>query len=166
MRAEVTRGIVDGLKTAGIDFVSYLPETWMHDAYDAVLADDDFEVVLGTNEGECVAICAGAWLGGRKAAAIFENSGLRVAAETLARLGIGHGIPVLMIMPFRGDLGDKDWWAQPHGLTLVPMLEALGIRYRIVRDDADVAPTIAKAWESLHSSKAPVAVILGEEVCQ
>jgi sulfopyruvate decarboxylase subunit alpha len=166
MRAEVTQAVVEGLKTAGIDFVSYLPETWMHDVYDAVLADDSFEVVLGTNEGECVSICAGAWLGGRRAAAIFENSGLRVASETLARLGIGHGIPVLMIMPFRGDLGDKDWWAQPHGTTLIPVLEALGIRYRIVRDPADVAPAIAKAWESLHSSKLPVAVIMGEEVCQ
>jgi sulfopyruvate decarboxylase subunit alpha len=166
MRTEVTRAIVDGLKEAGIDFVSYLPETWMHDVYDAVLGDDGFEVVLGTNEGECVAICAGAWLGGRKPVAIFENSGLRVAAETLARLGIGHGIPALMIMPFRGDLGDKDWWAQPHGHTLVPMLEALGVRYRIVRDAADVTSSIVRAWETLHSSKSPVAVGLGAEVCQ
>jgi len=166
MRAEVTQAVVEGLRTAGIDFVSYLPETWMHDVYDTVLADDEFEVVLGTNEGECVAICAGAWLGGRRAVAIFENSGLRVAAETLARLGIGHGIPVLMIMPFRGDLGDKDWWAQPHGHTLVPMLEALGVRYRIVRDAADVKSSIVRAWETLHSSKSPVAVVLGAEVCQ
>jgi len=166
MQQEVTRAIVEGLHDAGIDFVSYLPESWLHDAYDALLADDRFEVVLGTNEGECVAICAGAWLGGRKAAAIFENSGLRVAAETLARLGIGHGIPVLMIMPFRGDLGDRDWWAQPHGLTLVPVLEALGIRYRIVREAADVRPSITRAWQTVHSSKSPVAIVLGGEVCQ
>lgn len=166
MQQEVTRAIVEGLHDAGIDFVSYLPESWLHDAYDALLADDRFEVVLGTNEGECVAICAGAWLGGRKAAAIFENSGLRVAAETLARLGIGHGIPVLMIMPFRGDLGDRDWWAQPHGLTLVPVLEALGIRYRIVREAADVRPSITRAWQTVHSSKSPVAIVLGSEVCQ
>jgi sulfopyruvate decarboxylase subunit alpha len=164
MRSEVTRGIVEGLAEAGIDFISYLPESWLHDVYDALLADERFEVVLGTNEGECAAICAGAWLGGRRAAVIFENSGLRVAAETLARLGIGHGIPVLMLMPFRGDLGDKDWWAQPHGLTLIPMLEALGVRYRVVRDPADVRPSIVRAWETLHSSKAPVAVVLGAEV--
>jgi len=166
MRADVTRDIVEGLHGASIDFVAYLPESWLHDVYEALLADDRFEVVLGTNEGECVAICAGAWLGGRRAAAIFENSGLRVAAEPLARLGIGHGIPVLMVMPYRGDLGDRDWWAQPHGLTLVPMLEALGVRYRIVRDPADVGPSIGRAWETLHSSKSPVAVVLGAEVCQ
>jgi sulfopyruvate decarboxylase subunit alpha len=166
MRAEVTQAIVEGLNDAGINFVSYLPESWLHDVYDALIADDRFEVILGTNEGECVSMCAGAWLGGRKAAVVFENSGLRVAAETLARLGIGHGIPVLMIMPFRGDLGDKDWWAQPHGHTLIPMLEALGVRYRVVRDDADVRSSIVRGWETLHSSKSPVAIVLGAEVCQ
>jgi sulfopyruvate decarboxylase subunit alpha len=166
MRAEVTDQIVAGLKQAGIDFISYLPESWLHDVYDAVLADDDFEVVLGTNEGECVAICAGAWLGGRRAAVIMENSGLRVAAEPLARLGMGHGIPVLMIMPFRGDFGDKDWWAQAHGVTLRPTLEALNIPYRIVERAEDLAPMIARARETLHSSKYHVAVIIGGGLCQ
>ena len=71
-----------------------------------------------------------------------------------------------MIMPFRGDLGDKDWWAQPHGHTLIPMLEALGVRYRVVRDDADVRSSIVRGWETLHSSKSPVAIVLGAEVCQ
>ena len=166
MRPEATQAVVQGLKDAGIDFVSYLPESWLHDVYDALLADDHFEVVLGTNEGECAAICAGAWLGGRRPAAIFENSGLRVAAEPLARLGIGHGIPVLMLMPFRGDFGDKDWWAQPHGTTMMPVLEALSIPYQIVERIEDIAPTITRAYDTLHSSKYTVAVIFSARVCQ
>jgi sulfopyruvate decarboxylase subunit alpha len=166
MRREVTEAIVQGLKEAGIDFVSYLPESWLHDVYDAILADPYFEVVLGTNEGECVGIVAGAWLGGRRPVAIFENSGLRVAAEPLARLGIGHGIPAMMIMPFRGDFGDKDWWAMPHGTTLLPMLEALNIPYRVVERQEDIIPTIKGAWDALHSSKNSVAVIMGGRVCQ
>ena len=166
MRPGAVEAIVHGLKDAGIDFISYLPETWLHHVYDSLLADDPFRVVLGTNEGECVAICAGAWLGGRRAAVIMENSGLRVAAETLARLGMGHGIPVLMIMPFRGDLGDKDWWAQAHGITMKPLLEALKIPYRVVERVEDLAPAIGAAWETLHASKYPVSVIIGGGVCQ
>jgi sulfopyruvate decarboxylase subunit alpha len=165
MRPEATQAVVQGLKEAGIDFVSYLPESWLHDVYDAVLADDYFEVVLGTNEGECASICAGAWLGGRRPVAIFENSGLRVAAESLVRLSIGHGIPVLMIMPFRGDFGDKDWWAQPHTTTMLPVLEALNIPYKIVERIEDITPTIVGARETLHSSKNSVAVILSSRVC-
>ena len=59
------RDIVQGLKDTGIYFVSYLPESWLHDVYDALLEDPHFEVVLGANEGECVGIVSGAWLGGR-----------------------------------------------------------------------------------------------------
>lgn len=166
MRRSVTEAIVQGLKETGIDFVSYLPESWMHDVYDAILEDPHFEVVLGTNEGECVGIVSGAWLGGRKPVAIFENSGLRVAAETLARLGVGHGIPSFMIMPYRGDFGDKDWWAIPSGDTLMPMLDALKIPYKLVEREEDIIPTIKGAWEVLHVSKRPVAVIIGGRLCQ
>lgn len=166
MRAEVSDAIVDGLRQAGIDFVSYLPETWMHDVYDKVLADDRFETILGTNEGECVSICAGAWLGGRRAVTIMENSGLRVAAEPLARLGMGHGIPCLMIMPFRGALGDKDWWAQPHGVTLIPILDALHIPWKVVEREEDIVSTIVDARETLHASKYHVAVIIGAGLCR
>lgn len=166
MRPNVRDAVVDGLKRAKIDFVTYLPESWLHDVYDAVLADKSFQVVLGTNEGECVAIAAGAWLGGRRAVVIMENSGLRVAAEALARLGMGHGLPVLMIMPFRGQLGDPDWWAQAHGTTLIPLLEALHIPYQVVERDEDVAEAVAAGWTTIHASKYPAAVILGRQVCQ
>jgi sulfopyruvate decarboxylase subunit alpha len=88
-----------------------------------------------------------------------------VAIEALARLGIGHGIPVLMIMPFRGDLGDKDWWAQAHGTTMKPLLEAMRIPYRVVEHEEEIVPTITNAWETLYSSKYPVAVIIGGRLC-
>lgn len=166
MRRSVTEAIVQGLKETGIDFVSYLPESWLHDVYDAILEDPAFEVVLGTNEGECVGIVCGAWLGGRKPVAIFENSGLRVASETIARLGIGHGIPAFMIMPYRGSFGDKDWWAIPSGDTLEPMLDALKVQYEIVNREEDIIPAIKGAWEVLHVSKKHVAVIIGSRLAQ
>ncbi|HEX5465338.1 MAG TPA: hypothetical protein VFW92_01550 [Candidatus Limnocylindrales bacterium] len=164
MSQALTDAVISGLKEARIDFISYLPESKLHDVYDAVLADEDFEVVLGTNEGECASICAGAWAGGRRAALIMENSGLRVAAEALSRLGLGHGLPVLMIMPFRGDIGDVDWWAQPHGITLIPFLDGMRIPYRVVDKVEDVAPAITAAYETLGASKHHVAVILSLRV--
>jgi sulfopyruvate decarboxylase subunit alpha len=166
VQPSVTNAIVEGLKGAGVDFVSYLPDSWLHDVYEALLADPHFQVVLGTNEGECAGICAGAWLGGKRAVLIMENSGLRVACEALARLGMGHGIPVLLLMPFRGDFGDGFWWAQPHGATMIPVLEALRIPYRVVEREEDIRATIQGAWEKLHGSKYHVAVILGGRLCQ
>jgi sulfopyruvate decarboxylase subunit alpha len=48
------------------------------------------------------------FLSGKRAALITENSGLRAATEQLARLGLGAGIPVIMVMSYRGELGQVE----------------------------------------------------------
>ncbi len=66
------------------------------------------------------------------AALVMENSGLRASVEPLARMGLGAGIPVVMLMSYRGELGENNWWAIPHGITMEPVLNALRVPYRIV----------------------------------
>jgi sulfopyruvate decarboxylase subunit alpha len=117
------------------------------------------------NEGEGVAICAGMWLGGKRAAMLMENSGVRMACEELARLGLGQGVPVFMIMPFRGDIGDGFSWAQPHGWTMLPVLEALRADYRIVRRVDEIEATIAAAFATMSASMNHFAVVVGRELC-
>lgn len=162
---EVAREVVAGLKGAGITFISYLPDSWLKEVYGLVQEDPAFLTVPATNEGEGVCLCVGAWLGGKRAAMIMENSGLRVACEPLARLGLGHGLPVLLLMSYRGDFGDPDWWAQPHGWTMEPLLQALRIPYRILRRPEEIRGAIGGAYENLSASKRPVAVIFSGELC-
>jgi sulfopyruvate decarboxylase TPP-binding subunit len=58
----------EALKESGINFVAYLPDDQIHDAQKLITEDKDFTTVGVTNEGEAVAACAGAWLGGAKPA--------------------------------------------------------------------------------------------------
>jgi sulfopyruvate decarboxylase subunit alpha len=70
------------------------------------LSDDiNFRFIPVSNEGVGFALCAGAWLAGRKSVLVMENSGLRVAAEAISRLSIGAGISVFFLMSYRGDIG-------------------------------------------------------------
>ena len=62
-----------------------------------------------SNEGIGAAICAGAYLGGKTPAMIIATSGLLVAAWPLASLHNLFGIPLVLLIPYRGDVGD----AQP-----------------------------------------------------
>jgi sulfopyruvate decarboxylase TPP-binding subunit len=71
-----------------------------------------------------------------------------------------------MIMPYRGDFGDKDWWAIASGDTLEPMLKALQVHYKVVERQEDIIPAIKGAWEVLHVSKKPVAMIVGGSLAQ
>ena len=160
MKPSAVREVLGGLKGASVSIVCYLPESLLKELYPVLVADPDLRAVPVTNEGEGAAICAGVWLSGKKSALIMENSGLRVAVEPLSRIGLGAGIPVVMIMSYRGDFGEPNWWAIPHGLTMEPLLQALRIPYRICREEGEIRSAIQKAFLHASTSKYHAAVIL------
>jgi sulfopyruvate decarboxylase subunit alpha len=161
MRAEAAALVVKGLKDAEISFLTTLSESWLFEVHRQVSADPFFTVVPVANESEGVGICAGTWLGGKKSAILMENSGLRVACEPLARL---QGIPVLLLMSYRGDWGDAPWWANSMGATTEPILTALRIPYRVVRRDDEIVPALVRAVRSLNAYRSHVAVLFGGDL--
>ena len=165
MRAQVVDRFIEGLTQAGVSVCCYLPDSWLAPLEARVAASQDFTAIGVVNEGEGVSICAGVWLGRKRAVMLMENSGVRVACEELARLGLGQGVPVFMIMPFRGDLGDGYAWAQPHGWTMMPVLDALRADYRVIRREDEIVPGILAAYSTMAASKNHVALIIGRELC-
>ena len=152
-----------GLREAGVKIACFLPDSLLRELYPALVDAEDIRAIPATNEGEGATICAGVWLSGKKAVLVMENSGIRSAAEPLARLGLGAKIPVVMVMSFRGDIGEPNWWAIPHGITMEPMLNALRIPYRIVHKVEDIRPSIKKAFITAYSSMNHCAVVLADE---
>lgn len=57
--------IYNAIKSAGIDFVIYVPETWTREILKLLLQDKDIEAVNATGEAEAMATAAGASLGGK-----------------------------------------------------------------------------------------------------
>ena len=102
----------------------------------------------------------GAWLGGRKTALIMENSGLRVAAEYIARISMQSGVPVLMLLSYRGDVGDTEHWSIPHGIVVEPLLDALRVKYLIVRNRSELRPAIKRAYRLSEAQLYPTAVLI------
>ncbi len=152
--------LIKEMKAAGINFVVQLPDTGLGPIYSLAKNDSAFQFVPVTNELEGAAIAVGAWLGGKKAILCMENSGLRVASEALARLGITFGLPVLMLMSYRGSIGDGNWWAVNHGVVMEPLLKALRIPYSIITRDEDIEGAIQLARRTLDASKYHVAVVM------
>ncbi len=141
--------ILDAMEQAGIKVVTFLPESRLKPLYTHLMASSKFETVLVPNESTGVCIAAGAWLGGKRSMMIMENSGVRVASEALARMGLERQIPVTFMMSYRGDFGEENWWGVNHGITMEPMLNALRIPFRVVRHAEDIADTIK--WAVLHA---------------
>ena len=95
----------------------------------------------------------------------MENSGLRVATESLSRLGLTHGIPVVMLMSYRGDVGEDQWYAIPHGITMEPLLQTMRIPYVIVRKEEEIQRAIGNAYKTADTSKYHVAVVFSGRSC-
>jgi sulfopyruvate decarboxylase subunit alpha len=164
MRSTAVDAVLRGLKAAGVSIVCYLPDSLFKELYPALDADPDIRTIRVTNEGEGAAICGGVFLSGKRACLVMENSGLRASAEPLARLGMGAGIPVVMLMSYRGDLGENNWWAIPHGLTMEPMLDALRIPYRVVDDEAQIERAIKDAFSWSYAAYYHSAIAITGEV--
>ena len=160
MREHCTDLIIRGLKEASVSVVCALPDSHLKEVYARASKDPDFDYMPVTNEGEGASIAGGVWLTGKKAALIMENSGLRVASEPLARMGLGHGIPVVMIMSYRGEFGERNWWGVPHGTTMEPILQALRIPYQIARKDEEIREAIVNAFHHAYASYYHTAVVL------
>jgi len=164
MQKTGVEAVLRGLERAGVSVATYLPDSLLKELYPALDANPDIRTIPVTNEGEGAAIAGGVFLSGKRAVLVMENSGLRAATEHLARLGLGSGIPVVMIMSYRGEMGENNWWAIPHGITMEPLLGALRIPYRVVRREDEIEQAIVDAFEWSYTAYYHSAVVLGGEV--
>lgn len=164
MNKATTRSLLQEIKAAGIDFVACVPDSRLRDLYFMIREDPDIQLITAGNEGAAVCICAGAWLGGKHPLILMENSGLRTSSEYLARFGISFGIPVMLLMSHRGAMGDGNWWAINHGVTLEPMLKSLRIPYTFLNRPEDIPKAFQRAQKTLQASLFPVALILSGDL--
>lgn len=66
MEPELAKRIVRGLREAGIDLVTYLPDSRLAQILPLIRADGSFKLVPVASEAEGVSIAAGATLGGKR----------------------------------------------------------------------------------------------------
>ena len=157
--------VYDALKTSGINFVAYLPDDQIHHAQKLISVDSDIKSVAVSNEGEGVAACAGAWLGGAKPALVIADSGFLVATWPLASLSVSYGIPILIIIAHRGEIGDRaNWRFITYKFTTEPLLQALQIPYVRASKPEETKEVISGAQLSTFLWQHPVAVLLSGEI--
>lgn len=156
----MTVSLADGLAAAGVDFVAAFPSSTMSPAQRRIEADPRFQCVFPSNEGEGVAICAGAWLAGKRPAIVMENSGLSVIPYQIVRLNAAFEVPLLIVLDYRGDIGDGNWWAVPFGWSAEPLLDALRVPYAIAERAEDIDALLARLMRTTLHSKYPAALLL------
>ena len=146
------------LERHGFDIATGVPCSLVENLI-AVLEADPGRYLAATREDAAVGIAAGAWLGGRRPVVIMQNSGLGTSLNALASLSLMYGLPALLLVTWRGFDG-KD--APEHilmGEISQPLLELLGIPYRVLASDS-VERDVAWAAQEMDQRSAPVALLI------
>lgn len=94
------------LEQLGFNFYSGVPCSFLKPMINYSINKGQF--VMAANEGDAVAIAAGAYLGGTKSIFLCQNSGLTNAVSPLTSLNYTFEIPVLGFVSLRGEPGLKD----------------------------------------------------------
>jgi sulfopyruvate decarboxylase subunit alpha len=163
MNVEASEAIVRGLKSAGVDLVAILPDHGFDRVQKRIAEDQSFTFVPVSNEGIGAGICAGAFFGGKSPALMIPTSGLLVASWPLASLHNLWNIPLLLLIPFRGDVGDAQPVMRTYNFTTEPILRDLQIPYVIVREVAQVEGAIKDAVTSSFAWQNPICLLFTGE---
>jgi len=155
--------IVDGLKEAGVDIVACLPESLLKSTYRLLQREEDLRFIPVSNEADMPGIVVGAYLGGKRAVMMMENSGLRQSCEPIARFAFTHHMPIVMMMAFRGGFPEYNWWGHAHAQTMEPILHALRIPFWLVQRQDEIKSRIKGAFVHADSSQWPVALVFTGE---
>jgi len=165
MTAELANRTVAALKEAGIDFVSYVPETRLSEILPVLKADGSFFLAPVASEAEAVGIAAGASLGGKRAAVYMEGTGLFVSTYSLLTVGERYGVPMLLLVAYVGSFEDQrnSYLFTHYGNKTKGILDTLGIQYLIVDSANRLEGRIKDAVRMMHALKLPVALLFTGE---
>jgi phosphonopyruvate decarboxylase len=149
----------------GFDFFTGVPCSLVEDVIAVLETEREAPYVAAVREDAAVGLAAGAWLAGRRPCVLMQNSGLGTSLNALASLSLMYGLPVLIVVTWRGHEG-KD--APEHILTgrITPqILDLLGMPYRVLSAES-AADDVAWAAKEMDTRMQPVAIVVPPRVVQ
>jgi len=126
-----TKTFGNHLKALGFEFYTGVPCSFLKDLINYSINECNY--IAAANEGDAVAIAAGAYLGGRKPVVLMQNSGLTNAISPLTSLTYPFEIPIIGFVSLRGEPGLQD---EPQhelmGEITVKMLDLMQIKWEFL----------------------------------
>jgi phosphonopyruvate decarboxylase len=154
---------IQAARAHGFGLYAGVPCSYLKPFINYVIDSDQLRYIGAANEGDAVAIAAGASLGGMGAVAMFQNSGLGNAVNPLTSLTWTFRIPILVITTLRGEPGGAPDEPQHElmGQVTTQMLETMQIPWAFFPTEAaEIAPLLERAVAQMQSSGRPFALVM------
>lgn len=151
------------LQQSAIAQVGYVPDAGHARLIELVRADPQIHAIPLTTEEEGIAVAAGAWLGGRRAALLMQSSGVGNCVNMLS-LAKNCRFPLVMLVTMRGEWAEFNPWQVPMGLKTPAALELMDVLvYRVEHGEA-AAETVAAAIDIAYSGGLAAAVLFSQRL--
>jgi sulfopyruvate decarboxylase alpha subunit len=155
--------LYDTFKRAGIRQACYVPDAGHARLIDRCRADPDIRDIVLTTEEEGVALAAGAWLGGERAALLMQSSGVGNCINMLS-LARSCRFPLLMLITMRGEWEEFNPWQEPMGSMVEPVLKLCEAEIYRARKADEVEGLAERAVQQAFGDERVVALILSQEL--
>jgi phosphonopyruvate decarboxylase len=158
--------LYEWLEQRGVRFFAGVPDSLLKDfcAYvnDHTPADRH---VITANEGGAIALAMGRHLATGEVALVYmQNSGLGNTVNPITSLAAPavYGIPMVLVVGWRGEPGKKDEPQHVHmGRVTRDTLEAIGVPHVVLPVEAEAAEAVvAEALERARRESSPVALVV------
>ena len=162
------RDFVDAARAHGFNCYAGVPCSFLTPFINYVIGAQGLRYLSAANEGDAVAIAAGAWLGGQRAVAMMQNSGLGNAVSPLTSLTYTFRIPILVVCTHRGAPGVAD---EPQhelmGAITEQLFDTMGISWATFpREIAAVKPVLDIVVQHMQNTSLPYALIMQKGTCE
>ncbi len=154
---------VSQAREMGFGLFTGVPCSYLKPLINYVIDATGLEYVGAANEGDAVAVAAGAELAGRRAVVLFQNSGFGNAVNPLTSLNATFHIPALLITTWRGEPGGEPDEPQHElmGAITPELFDVLRIRWAFFpQAEAEVGPVLARAVRHMEATGLPYGLVM------
>jgi sulfopyruvate decarboxylase alpha subunit len=155
--------IFGALKAADIRQVGYVPDAGHARLIECCQADPDIRAVSLTTEEEGIALAAGAWLGGQRAALLMQSSGVGNCINMLS-LAKSCRFPMTMLVTMRGEWAEFNPWQVAMGSKTQAALELMDVLVYRVDDAGQAGETVTAALDIAFNGSLATAVLLSQRL--
>ncbi len=153
--------LIEEFKKNGVTHVITVPDSETNYLYELMVEQPWLDVVPVSREGEAPGTALGLNVAGKVPVILVQNTGMMESGDSIRGMALDTGFPLVMVIGYRG-------WTR-RGVIVdtaarytEPFLNAFGINYYFVENDAD-GPRISTAFEEARATRRPVAVLIGDE---
>jgi sulfopyruvate decarboxylase TPP-binding subunit len=155
--------IIQEIQASGVEFVISVPDiTTSEGLLKRLAAGAEPRLIRICKEDEGVGICAGLAHTGKRALLLIQQTGMLDSINAIRGVAVEYALPICMMVGLlekEPDVRPRD--SKRYGVRIVePILDAMGIAYHEIEEDADIAKIRPAIDEAYRASK-PVVLLIG-----